>query len=43
MSLAAFPDLHLTVEDILAEGDEVTARFTIHGVSWWGFPQRASR
>ena len=31
MYLAAFPDLHLTVEDIIADGDEVTARFTIHG------------
>ena len=31
MYVAAFPDMHLTVEDIIAEGDEVTARFTIHG------------
>ena len=31
MYLAAFPDLHLTVEDIIAERDEVTARFTIRG------------
>ena len=31
MYLAAFPDLHLTVEDIIAEGNEVTARFTIRG------------
>ena len=31
MYLAAFPDLHLAVEDIMAEGNEVTARFTIRG------------
>jgi len=31
MYLAAFPDLHLTAEDMIAEGDEVTARFTIRG------------
>ena len=28
---AAFPDLHLTVEDMLAEGDKVAVRFTIRG------------
>ncbi len=31
MYLAAFPDLHLTAEDMIAEGDEVTARFAMHG------------
>ena len=31
MYLAAFPDLHLTAEDMVAEGDEVTARFTMRG------------
>lgn len=31
MYLAAFPDLHLTFEDIIAEGDKVAARFTLQG------------
>jgi predicted ester cyclase len=26
-----FPDLHFTVEDQIAEGDEVATRFTMHG------------
>jgi predicted ester cyclase len=29
--LAAFPDLHHTVEEIIAEGDRVVARFSAHG------------
>src|ERR1700680_418851 len=31
MYLTAFPDLHLTVEDMIAEGDRVVARFTMRG------------
>ena len=31
MYLTAFPDLHLTVEDLVAEGDRVTSRWTSHG------------
>ncbi len=31
MYLKAFPDLHLTVEDMIAEGDKVVTRFTSHG------------
>jgi len=31
MYLAAFPDLHLTTEDLIAEGDKVVARFTVRG------------
>ena len=31
MYLAAFPDLHFTVEDIIAEGDKVVARLTAQG------------
>ena len=31
MVFAAFPDLHLTIEDMIAEGDKVVTRFTIHG------------
>jgi steroid delta-isomerase-like uncharacterized protein len=27
----AFPDLHFTVEDIIAEGDKVVARLTVQG------------
>ena len=37
--LAAFPDLHFSLEDILAEGDKVAYRFTIratHSGSWRG-------
>lgn len=28
---AAFPDLHLTIENIIAEGDTVMARWSCHG------------
>jgi len=28
MSFGAFPDWHVTVEDMLAEGDKVVARYT---------------
>jgi steroid delta-isomerase-like uncharacterized protein len=31
MYLAAFPDLHLTTEDLIAEGDKVTARLIYRG------------
>lgn len=31
MYLAAFADLHLTAEDLIAEGDRVTARFSLRG------------
>jgi steroid delta-isomerase-like uncharacterized protein len=31
MYLAAFPDLHLTIEDMIAEGDKVVTRFTSRG------------
>ena len=31
MYLAAFPDLHLATEDLIAEGDKVVARFTLRG------------
>jgi len=31
MYLAAFPDLHFTVEDMIAEGDKVVARITARG------------
>ncbi len=31
MYLKAFPDLHLTVEDMIAEGDKVVTRFTSRG------------
>lgn len=29
--LAAFPDLHLTIEDLIAEGDRVVARWSARG------------
>ena len=31
MYLTAFPDLHFTVEDLIAEGDKVVARLTVRG------------
>ena len=31
MLRAGFPDLHVTVEDIIAEGDKVVGRTTIRG------------
>lgn len=31
MYLAAFPDLHFTVEDMIAEGDRVVSRLTTRG------------
>lgn len=38
MMRAAFPDLHLDLQDIIAEGDRVAIRYTLHGthegVSW---------
>ena len=30
-AVAAFPDLHVTIEDSLAEGDEVVVRWTLRG------------
>ena len=29
--LAGFPDLHISIEDMIAEGDRVVTRFTTHG------------
>jgi predicted ester cyclase len=46
MAHTAFPDLHFTIEDQIAEGEQVVTRWTGHGphaVSSWGSPQRASR
>jgi steroid delta-isomerase-like uncharacterized protein len=31
MYFAAFPDMHLGIEDIIAEGDRVVVRLTYHG------------
>jgi predicted ester cyclase len=33
MLLQAFPDLHLTTQELLAEGDKVVARFTMSGTN----------
>jgi predicted ester cyclase len=33
MLLQGFPDLHLTTEEILAEGDKVVIRFTMSGTN----------
>jgi predicted ester cyclase len=40
MMLTGFPDLHITVEDMIAEGDKVVVRLTMRGtraVSAWGY------
>jgi len=37
MYLTAFPDLHFTVEDIIAEGDKVVARLTVRGTQQGAF------
>lgn len=31
MYRSAFPDIHFTAEDLVAEGDRVVARWTVHG------------
>jgi steroid delta-isomerase-like uncharacterized protein len=31
MTLAGFPDLHITIEDMIADQDKVVTRFTTHG------------
>jgi len=31
LNLTAFPDLHFTIEDMLAEGDRVVTRWTLRG------------
>lgn len=31
LMLTGFPDLHVTIEDMVAEGDKVVTRFTTHG------------
>ena len=41
MYLTAFPDMHLTVEDMIAEGDKVVARLTSRGThqgAYMGIP-----
>ena len=37
MFLTAFPDLHFTVEDLIAEGDKVVARATLSGTQQGAF------
>jgi predicted SnoaL-like aldol condensation-catalyzing enzyme len=46
MFRAAFPDLHYTLEDTIAEGDKVVSRATAHGTmtgDFKGMRRRASR
>ena len=41
MVLAAFPDIHFTIEDLVAEGDMVAGRYTLRGThqgEWLGIP-----
>jgi len=38
---AAFPDIHLTIDDLIAEGDKVVVRWTLTGTQrgvWRGIP-----
>ena len=37
MMLTAFPDLHVTVEDMIAEGDKVVFRMTMRGTQQGAF------
>lgn len=37
MTLSGFPDLHITVEDMIAEGDKVVTWFTTHGTQQGAF------
>ena len=42
----AFPDVHFTVEDLIAEGDKVVSRFTFRGThkgEWRGVPPTGKR
>ncbi len=32
-ALSAFPDVHLTIDDLIAEGDQVVVRFTSRGTN----------
>jgi len=46
MFLTAFPDLHFTVEDLIAEGDKVVARATMSGTqqgAFMGIPPTGKR
>jgi len=46
MFLTAFPDLHFTVEDLIAEGDKVVARATLSGTqqgTFMGIPATGKR
>ncbi len=43
---AAFPDLHMAVEDVIAEGDRAVARVTTTGTQtgeWMGMPASGKR
>ncbi|MBK6326408.1 MAG: ester cyclase [Chloroflexi bacterium] len=35
--IAAFPDIHYTLEDVIAEGDKVVVRFTVTGTHQGAF------
>jgi len=37
MMLTAFPDLHVTVEDMIAEGEKVVVRVTMRGTQQGAF------
>jgi steroid delta-isomerase-like uncharacterized protein len=46
MFLSAFPDLHMEIEDIIAEGDKVVARFTetgTHKGDYMGIPATGNK
>src|SRR5712691_4057100 len=37
MFMSAFPDSHITTEDLIADGDKVVERFTFHGTNTGSF------
>jgi steroid delta-isomerase-like uncharacterized protein len=44
--LAAFPDLRITMEDQIAEGDRLAVRYRgegTHRAEWWGMPASGKR
>jgi steroid delta-isomerase-like uncharacterized protein len=41
--LSAIPDFHVTIDDLLAEGEQVVARYTVHGTNAGDFVSSTMR